>query len=339
MMKKISILCIFIMISCIQAWAKTTASKNVKNKNEQIEQPVEMSTPDFRAMATFSMPNLQLGITHFNETDETEEIKYSPNVNMSCGIDLSYKGFGFSYSMKLDQAAKDENTYGKTKYKDYQFYYYSDKWGADIYYQRYSGYYLDNPETFGQIQGDSVSIRPDMKMNSSGFNIYYCFNDEMSLNNSMKHVSIKKKGLHSLLLMLSPNYFKVTSDSSLIPPDEEINYEDDSGFRKGEYYSISLSPGYAYTNKFDSNLFLTVIIFGGLGAMQKKYITDSGETTELNSCIKANFKCVFGYETDNFFCGITGLGDGTSTKDPFAETGLELMSYVLTAEVFAGIQF
>lgn len=338
MLNRILSLIIILLLACGSSWAKTSG-KTAGNKKSTDEKTAADKEPDFIAKLTFSMPSLKLGIQHYEEQDETEQIEYSPNVRMSWGIDLSYKGYGFSYSMELSTAAKDTGLYGKTEYRDYQVYYYSSGWGADIYYQKYSGYYLENPETFGQVQGDSVSLRPDMKMQSAGFNLYFAFNDEFSFNNAMKCIFTGNGWKSSFLLMVSPNYFRVDSGSSLLPPSEEALYGDEAGFKKGEYYSLSVSPGYACSEKFSNNLFFTFIVFGGIGGMSKSTTNDSGKTKEAGVCIKANVKFNFGYDSTHFFCGLTGLGDGTSTRNPFADSDSSIMSYVLKAEIFAGVRF
>ena len=332
------LLSITVIFLTTPSWSKTVQQKNTKNRVVQSDQEDVSETPDFQAILSFSMPNLRLGIQHYTEDSQSDEIRYEPNVKMSWGVDLSYLGYGLSYAMELHQAEKDEDKYGKTSYRDIQIYHYSSRWGADVYFQRYKGYYLHNPEAYGRIEGDSVSLRPDMKMYSAGCNLYYSFDENFSLNNAMKYVFTGNGGRSSFLMMVSPNYFMVDSESSLIPDSEEADYGDDAGFRKGEYYSLSLSPGYAYTNKFSNDLFFTFIVFGGIGGMSKQSVTDDGESKNFAMCIKANVKFGFGYDSTNFFCGVTGLGDGTSTRDPLADSSTGVMSYVIKAEVFAGIR-
>ena len=337
--KSLSALMLF-MILANPLFAKTSGQEApaVENQENPTATADASTIPDFQGSVSFSMPNLQLGIQHFEGDRETKEIKYMPNVKMSWGIDLSYKGYGASYAMELDQAAEDPKNYGKTDYNDFQFYFYLDHWGADLYFQRYSGYYLDNAKTFGIERGDEGSIRPDMKMYSAGFNVYYAFDEKISLYNAMKYRFPDTESRYSFLLMLSPNYFSVKSDSSLIPDSEEVSYGSDAGFRKGEYYSLSIAPGFVYSTKWENNLFLSFMIFGGLGGMSKQSVTDQGKNNSFSACIKANVKFVFGYDSPMFFCGITGLGDGTSTRDPLADKNTGIMSYVIKVDLFAGIR-
>ena len=298
-------------------------------KTEQTVKTEE--TPDFQIMLLYLQQNNQLNIQHYNGDIESTEIIYLPNVKQMFGIDLSYKGYGASYSMSMKNAAKDEDVYGKSTYRDLQFYYFSEQWGADFYYQQYSGYYLDSPET------DPVEMRPDLKVQTAGFNWYYSFNDKFELNHVLKNSSTKHGLQWAFLIMVSPNYFSVKGDESLILASEEVNFGDDKGFREGEYYSLSVAPGVGLT--VGKNLFFTCLIFGGIGGMQKHSVTDAGGSDEFGPCIKANVKFIAGYDITTFFAGLSGYGDGTSIRDFNDEVDTDVMTMAIKVELFAGIRF
>lgn len=340
------IIIIFMMTS---VFAADTAKKNTKPgkaaKGKTVEKPVDQDKEkdDLTVIVTYSMSNLQLGISYFGKqpdgtTKDTTEIKYIPNVNNSLGADISYGFYGFSFSREIPNSGKDQNIYGKSKYNDFQFYYYGDKLGADVYYQKYTGFYLDNAAASGYAGNESVFKRSDLSMGSAGFNVYYSFSDDYSLNKAFKITRNPIKSGGSFLLMVSPNYFIVDSSRSLVLPDQEALYGKYAGFYKGQYYSIALSPGYAYTYTADNGFCFSVSVFGGLGLMKREYSTADLDIKNTASSIKANVKLLLGYNGDSFFCGLTGLCDGTSTKDPFADTGLNVMSYVLSVELFCGIR-
>ena len=347
MKKIITVILIIFMMNGV--YAADAAKKNTKtgktSKGKAVEKSIDQDKEkdDLTVIVTYSMSNLQLGISHFGKqpdgtTKDTPEIKYLPNVNNSLGGDISYGNYGFAYSREIPGSGKDQNVYGKSKYTDFQFYYYGEKLGADIYYQKYTGFYLDNAAGSGYAGNESVFKRSDMSMGSAGFNIYYSFSDDYSLNKAFKISRNPIKSGGSFLLMASPNYFFVDSSRSLILPDQEALYGKYAGFYKGQYYSIALSPGYAYTYTADNGFCFSFSVFGGLGLMKREYSTADLEIANTGASIKANVKLLCGYNGESFFCGVTGLGDGTSAKDPFADAGLNVMSYVISVELFCGVR-
>ncbi len=347
-MKKILVLLMFtFMLNSVFAAdtvkKNSKPGKNSKEKTAEASRDSNVEKDDLTVIVTYSMSSLQLGLSYFGTqadgtTRETTEIKYLPNVNNSLGGDISYGSYGFSYSREIPGSGKDSNVYGRSKYNDFQFYYYGDKFGADVYYQKYKGFYLDNASTFGYDENDKVFKRSDMSMGSAGFNVYYSFDDKFSLNKAFKITRNPVKNGGSFLLMVSPNYFVVNSFRSLVLPDQEALYGKYAGFYKGEYYSIALSPGYVYSYTADNGFCFSVLVFGGLGWMKKDYSTESLNIRGTGASIKANVKFLVGYNGESFFCGLKGLGDGTSTKDPFVDEGLSVMSYVVGVEIFCGIR-
>lgn len=330
--------------TAVAAADKNKDLKKNKNKDADKEANKDADKEDLTVRIYFSMPNLQLGIFYFYNDEngkarETREIKYLPNVNMSMGADVSYGIYGFSYSREIPDSGEDRNKYGKSKYNDFQFYYYGDKLGADVYYQKYSGFYLENGDALGYSDNPSVFKRSDLSMISAGLNLYYSFSDEFSLNKAFKVTRNPIKNGGSFLLMLSPNYFGLLSSRSLILPDQEDLYGEYSGFYKGRYLSVALSPGYAYAFTADNGFCFSASVFGGLGIMNKDYSTSGKHVLSVSSSIKANVKFQLGYNGDSIFYGLTGLGDGTSARDPFADTGLSVMSYVISVELFFGMRF
>ena len=89
----------------------------------------------------YRLPGFDFSIN--DAEDKGESIDYEANVPLSFNLSLDYKSFGISVSKELDNSEEDSKL-GKTKYTDIQLYYYLKRYGCEVYYQKYQGYYLAN---------------------------------------------------------------------------------------------------------------------------------------------------------------------------------------------------
>jgi hypothetical protein len=157
--------------------------------------------------------------------DNSTPIKYSPNVFSNTGVSIYYQGTGISLGRTLKKSEKDKEIYGKTEYRDFQFYYYTSSFGFDLYSQDYSGFYLEDPESFGYTKGAPETIRSDLKIRTFGLNLYSIFDNAFSFRAAVNQSERQKDSHGSLLAMFSITRFQVESDYSLIPPDQESTNE------------------------------------------------------------------------------------------------------------------
>jgi hypothetical protein len=275
------------------------------------------------------------------EEDNSKPVKYSPNVFSNGGISFDYKGIGISLGRTLKNSEKEKETYGKTEYRDFQFYYYAGSFGVDLYSQDYSGFYLKDPGNFGYTRGDPETIRSDLKIRTFGLNIYYIFDDAFSFRAAVSQSERQKDSHGSLLAMFSITRFQFESDYSLIPASQEVYYQEFSGLRKGRFTSMSLSPGYAYTFVFNVKYYLTLGAFLGGGIMKKEYTTGSGEIKTWAMSGKGNLRTGAGCNSERYFYGLILAGDYTATRRWWGKNqeNTNVRAEVITLELFSGWRF
>ncbi len=278
-------------------------------------------------------PSLNLAVER-----DSNEIVFLPNTMVNGKIGASYKGFGFSFGTEINGSQKDEIKYGKTEYLDYQVKYFTKNFGVVAYYQKYGGFYLENPENYGNIPGDTTAKRKDLKIMNLSCNAFYIYSDRFSLNSSFDQTEKQLRSGGSFLAMASFNRLGIDSDRSLIPTSREVNFAGDRGYRGGKHTGFAVAPGVGYTLIL-KNFFITGALFVGVGIMQKIQENEGGEEKTYEPFGKNNLNLSIGYNSDAFFVGAMLTNDMTLFKsDMQNKTATEVRVDNITTEIYAGIR-
>ena len=269
-----------------------------------------------------------------------KEVSYDANSTMTAGVSASYKWLGLTYS-RTAGSLKDEDKFGKTKARDYQVYIYQKQFGADLYYQKYQGYFLSNPTDFGYVEGDHQTKRSDIKVRNIGTNIYYTFFDDFSLAECFKQMENNYKSSGSPLVSLSINEFRISGSKSLIPESAQANYGDFADYRGGRYRSISAGGGYAYLKTYTNSLYASAALMAAIGYMNSKEDLNTREIQSHSLAINVNLKISAGYSSEYLYAGLTAFGflNSTSKSSDKEKTSTDISCMGGMVEFFAGIRF
>lgn len=183
-------------------------------------------------------------LTH--EIDDNNEITYMPNSPVSLGLGITYKnysisgGYGFGFMRDKDR--------GKTAIFDFQYHYYGRKFIADVFFQRYKGFYTEqNDEVF--------TLYPDISIIQYGVFGQYVFNNKKFSYKAAFNQSEKQlKSAGSWQLGGGIYYNQVRSDSTL-----QLNQ-----YKRLRNYQLSVSGGYVYNWIISKNFYLSGGVSVGL---------------------------------------------------------------------------
>lgn len=243
------------------------------------------------------------------------KLNYSPNDYGAVGLSvrLNWLGIAFGYAPKNLQ----ENYKGTTTYTNLKISSYGKKLGFDIYYLDYSGFYLDNTK---QVLGNDFKlrhyIREDLNTMTIGTNFYYIFNHKRySYRSTFIQNEIQKHSAGSFMINGSLNYFNLSADSSIVPKEIDIlNFSPEAKIKNGDFYNLSLMPGYGHTFVAYKNWFLTLSAYAGINFQQQQY---TSELKDFKSQVFSQFEFIpramgragVGYNSTRFFAGINGVFD------------------------------
>ena len=270
------------------------------------------------------------------------KLNYSPNDYGAVGLSvrLNWLGIAFGYAPKNLQ----ENYKGTTTYTNLKISSYGKKLGFDIYYLDYSGFYLDNTK---QVLGNDFPsrhyIREDLNTMTIGTNFYYIFNHKRySYRSTFIQNEIQKHSAGSFMINGSLNYFNISADSSIVPKDIDVlKFSPEAKIKKGDFYNLSIMPGYGHTFVAYKHWFLTLSAYAGINFQQQRY---TSELKDFKSQVFNQFEFIpramarsgFGYNSTRFFAGINGVFDVYNL--PLGKS--EFISYsVGSASAYFGFHF
>jgi len=256
-----------------------------------------------------SIKNSFLQFRIIDPEQEGKDIKYLPNVKTALSALIDYESFAISVSKDFN--FRDDEKKGNTEYYDFQLYYFTRNFGCELYYQKYKGYYLDDPEIFDYNPGDSKTTRSDISTFHQGLNLYYIFTDAYSMNAAMNQGEKQNELKGSFMIMGSFNRVKLDSSYSLIPDNQHIYYDEDSNYTGGNYFTFSISPGAGIIIPYE-DLFVSFAVFIGYGKAYSENQNIDGQQTGVDNVLKVNMKFSAGYNADNLFYGIVCNYDATN---------------------------
>lgn len=252
----------------------------------------------------------QFSITDIKDEQTTE---FKPNDVTNLGFGVNYKAFGLSVAF-IPVGRQDRERYGRTRKLDLQGNMYTRKFGFDVRFQYYKGFYIDNPGTFApDLDQDSLIIkRSDISTLSLGGNIFYVFNNnQFSFKNSFTNNEWQKKSAGSFYAGNSFSIFGLNGDTIIAPTTIVDTLNPKKYFKSMDIISIGGFGGYAYTYVLAKHFFITLAMAPGFATVKIKTQNGFGETLTNNSrlAFQFNSRVGLGYNSDKFFGGLSGFWD------------------------------
>ncbi len=246
--------------------------------------------------------SLTFDIQDYDESDRKVEFIPNNRFTLGAGFYLFELGFELTFAIPLEESSK--SIYGETSARDLQLNILSKKWGADLYYQKYQGFYIkdsDNPVP----PGSPYFQRSDLATRNYGISGVWIFNHrKFSLRSSFTYAERQLRSKGSFLLYGTLNSFKLTADSALLTPDAQNTIGTGSGFRKLQYTTLSIAPGYSY-NLVWRKFFLNGSVAIGPAHHWISYEEGSGlKRNDISINSTATLRTAIGYNSDRFFGGI-----------------------------------
>ncbi len=256
-------------------------------------------------------PLLFASRNHF-EIQDQRILSFEPNEAANIGIRLQHRwlGVAISYAPRNIQ----EDIRGRTDYMNLQLNSYGKKVGFDIYYTNYNGYYIENYKKFPELDslyGHHFPLRPDISTTALGANFYYIFNQKKySYRSTFIQNERQKKSAGSFMLNGSVSYFNISGDSTIIHPNIKRHYEPAAQFKEGEFYSVSILPGYAHTFVAWQRFYFTFSAFVGIMGQYQSYGGGQNGYTERFVLLPRGLsKSGFGYNGKKFYTGFSSMID------------------------------
>jgi hypothetical protein len=241
------------------------------------------------------------------------KLNFSPNDYGAIGISvrLHWLGLALGYAPKnLQEKYKGTTTYTNLKLSGY-----GKKIGVDLYYLDYTGFFIDNSKEVLINYPLRHYIRPDLNTLTIGSNFYFIFNHKKySYRSTFIQNEIQKHSAGSLILNGSINYFNVRADSSIVPKEIDImKFSPEAKIKQGDFYNLSIMPGYGHTFVAFQRFFFTVSICAGMNFQQQHYTSEFKNGNQVFNQFefipRALGRTGIGYNSNKFFTGLSVVAD------------------------------
>ncbi|MBL7849259.1 MAG: DUF4421 domain-containing protein [Cyclobacteriaceae bacterium] len=238
--------------------------------------------------------------------DGGKNVEFKPNNAYGLGLGVYLFDLGLEFVFPMPVAQDRTNVFGSTRSTDLQLNILSRRWGGDVVYQRYKGFYLSNPDP-PLPSGTPYPQRPDIVSENLGINGVYVFNArKFSLRSSFTFADRQLKSSGGFLLSGSFNLFEIDGDSAILNPAYSALLGQQSSFTSLDYRTYAVAPGYSHNFIIRKNFFVSLLFALGPAVQDFRYTDDNGvhhKNTRVNSFLDA--RMAIGYSNDKFFTGIT----------------------------------
>lgn len=260
-----------------------------------------------------------------------------PNGSTNLGFGFNYKWLGLGFAFGMPGLNNDNDIYGKTDRFDMQMNMYGKRFGSDLYFQRYKGYYINNPHTLTDWQ-DTLSFPKlkNMELFAAGASVYYFVNNkQFSYRAAFVRNEIQKKSKGSLILgtFYGLNIAVDTTGFAGIMPDSVRQHFDLGAFVINNY---GLSVGYAYTLTFAKYFFVSLTTVPGLGMVHTDIYTSKGKKTlKPRIAPRYTIRFAFGFERRSYYAGLTAYTTGMTSEYSY----MKIKPTTSNIKLFFGLRF
>ncbi|RAV98413.1 DUF4421 family protein [Pseudochryseolinea flava] len=247
-------------------------------------------------------------------TDGDRRVAFESNKPYSFGVGLYVfeLALELAFAVPLDEQSK--YIYGESSARDIQLNVLGKKWGSDLYYQKYSGFYI-NDGARKVASGTPFPQRPDITTRNYGVSINYTFNyNKFSFRSAYNYIERQLRSSGSFLLVSSLNSFRAAADSALLGQTYQSEFGIDSKIKSIQVTSLSLAPGYTYSLIY-KGFFLNGALAVGPSHNWITYTPDDAKPKHdirFNAYVSARIG--LGYNGDYIFGGISFMSQANTAK-------------------------
>ena len=307
------LICICVVVCPVLLKAQVVTTATPHQERDSIRNYYIKNFPDhFFLYPVIKQRSLNFELERISDRDDLITFKPNNTYSFGVGVYLFELGLELAVAVPLDEQSIER--YGKSKTRDLQLNLLGKKWGLDLFYQRYSGFYVTDGQN--PVAADEpFPQRSDLHSRNFGVTGSYVFNNrKFSFRSAYNFVERQVFSKGSFLMFTSVSSFRVDGDSSIINAAQKDIFGENVAFKNLKYATFSIAPGYTYSVVFKS-FFLNGSLSVGPAHHWIGYRLENGpeqNETSINSFVAARIG--LGYNGERIFGGITFLTQGSNVK-------------------------
>jgi hypothetical protein len=331
-----SFLFIFIFSPVGWLFAQNTADVTVNNPNRYDSMRsiyIKTYTDHFFVWPLLKQRRLDYDLTDLPQ--KSKRLLYKSNSPFALGVGayIFEVGLELTFAIPLDE--KSKTIYGPSDARDLQLNVFTKSWGLDLFRQKYSGFYIDDP-SIEIPNGTPYPQRADITSKNTGVTWSYIFNHKkFSLRSSYNFAERQIKSAGSFILFTTLAGFKTSGDSAIVGDDYRDYYGLDAKIKQIKSTTFGIMPGYTY-NLIHKGFFLTGTLAIGPSHNWLSYHSEDGVSKD-DIEFRAFFvgRVALGYSNDRFFTGLSFGSQGGNIKFD----SIQLTSSSGTFKLLVGYRF
>lgn len=256
----------------------------------------------------------RLDFTLTDLPDREKRLTYRSNSSYALGVGMYLFELGIEVAFAVPFGERPKEIYGESDTRDLQLNLLSKKWGVEFHYQKYSGFYIDDPSVTVD-PGMPYPQRPDIETRNIGIIGNYIFNNEkFSLRSAYNFMDRQLRSSGSFVLFAALNGFKTVGDSAILGDKYRNDFGLDSRIKEIKTTTLGIGPGYTYSLIY-KGFFVNATLALGPAHNWRYYRTEDGSTKndyKLTAFFAA--RVALGYNGDRFFSGLSYTTQGSNAK-------------------------
>jgi len=296
--------------------AQITGSESLKavsDDKDSVRRYYIKQFPDY----FFLYPVLKQRTLNFElaKIDRTSLLTYKPNNTYSLGLGVYLFEVGLEVGFAIPLKEQSIDRYGDSFARDIQLNVLTKRWGVDVFYQRYSGFYIIDKE-YEPLATEPFPQRPDIATKNFGVTGHYVFNNQkFSFRSAYNYSERQLYSKGSFLLFAALNTFRVAADSSIVEHDRQDSFGTHVDFVRLRYTTFSIAPGYTFSLTYN-HFFLNTTLALGPAHHWINYDLENKPSPQHDIAINSfvGGRVAIGYNGYRVFGGISFISQGSSLK-------------------------
>lgn len=249
-----------------------------------------------------------------NQRGSDDQLLYRTNKPYSLGLGMYLFEVGFELAFAIPLNEQSKRIYGESEARDLQLNVLGKRWGIDAYYQRYSGFYIDDPE-HKVPSGRPYPQRGDIATRNLGVTLNYTFNhNKFSFRSAYNFAERQLESAGSLIAFATLDNFSVNADSAIVGKNYESRFGLSSKIEDVSSTIFALAPGYTYSLIY-KGFFLNGMLALGPGSNWLRYnLEEEGNKKDLVLSAFVAARIALGYNGDRVFGGLTFMSLGRNAR-------------------------
>ncbi len=302
---------LLVLVHVAAAQDLSIADESKKNESDSIRSRYISGFPDH----FFLYPVLkQRGLNfELSNADRSSKLTYRPNNTYSLGLGMYLFELGVEIAFAIPLREQSIDRFGRSDARDLQLNVLAKRWGADLFSQNYSGFYIDDSQV-QVLQDEAFPQRQDIGIKNFGLTGHYVFNHErFSLRSAYNYAERQLSTKGSFILLGTLSTFRIAADSSIVIPARRPDFGSEADFTRLRYTTFSVAPGYAFNLTYN-NFFLNTTLALGPAHHWLNYDLEGQRATQHDIAVNTFFgaRVAIGYNGSRLFGGVSFVSQGTT---------------------------